>query len=59
MKALKHTVTIKLEMLSLDTGESLLEEARQLLRSEIRSAIVMHDDGDTVSVQVDSVNVEF
>lgn len=59
MKALKYTVTITLEMLSLDTGESLLTEARELLRTEIRSAVVVHDDGDTVSVKVEAVNVEF
>ena len=59
MKALKYTVTITLEMLSLDTGESLLAEARELLRTEIRSAVVVHDDGDTVSVKVEAVNVEF
>ena len=59
MKSTKYTVTITLEMLSLDTGASLLQEASGLLLKQINHAELSHDDGDSIKISITSQPVEF
>jgi hypothetical protein len=57
MQATKYTVTVRMEMLSLDCVPSLLADAQLLLSQEINSANLSHDDGDCVTVLIEQVKV--
>jgi len=59
MKATKHTVTITVEVLSLDTVPGLLQECSEQMRKEYVNGELSADDGDKIKWEVKSVPVEF
>lgn len=58
MKATKYTVTVTMEMLSLDVLPSLFGEAFDLLEQEANEAFLSHDDGDSVAITIEREAVE-
>lgn len=59
MKATKHTVTITLEVLSLDVVQGLLQECSEQMRKEYINGELSADDGDKIKWEVKSTTVEF
>ena len=53
MKATKYTVTIVVEALSLDCVNGLVAQAVRQLDSEVVNGRLSHDDGDSVSWEVE------
>jgi len=59
MKATKHTVTITVEVLSIDTVPGLVQECVEQMRKEYVRGELKADDGDTVKWELTSNQVEF
>ena len=57
MKATKYTVTIVLEALSLDCVNGLVSQALLQMDSEVVNGRLSHDDGDSVSWDVETKDV--
>jgi len=59
MKADKVTVTLKVEVLHIDSVSSLLVEAANIIRHEYPNGKFTASDGDTVEWKTESTPVEF
>ncbi len=59
MKATKYTVTIVIEVLSLDSVEGMLPLAAAQIGNEVTTGVLRHDDGDEIRWDYTSKAVEF
>ena len=59
MKATKHTVSITVEVLSLDCVPSLVGEVGEMFVCENVGGSLIKDDGDSVTLSVISKEVKF
>ena len=59
MKAVKSTVSIKVEVLSVDSVPSLLFHMIEQLKAEYITGELSADDGDSVSWSIVQTEVEF
>lgn len=59
MQANKFTVTIEVEVLSLDSVPALLHEVIGVMRNENRTGSLLKEDGDYVKWGVKSERVDF
>jgi len=59
MRAEKVTVTLQIDVLSIDSVPALLYEAAEHIRSEIEHAIITKSDGDTIDWDISRKPVEF
>jgi len=59
MKATKFTVTVTVEVLSMDCIHALLMEANANIMNEFTNGSVTADDGDTVTWVTHKKEVEF
>ena len=59
MKALKYTMTIKVEVLSIDAIPGIISEAMAQLDKEFKDGKLVADDGDMVEWNTEQERVEF
>jgi len=59
MQANKFTVTIEVEVLSLDVVPGLIAEVANIMRDENRSGSLLKEDGDCVKWSSKSERVDF
>ena len=59
MKATKYTMTITVEVLSLDSVSALLSHIRDEIDNEVIQGKLTMSDGDTVAWQVETDDVLF
>ena len=59
MKALKYTMTIKVEVLSIDAIPGIISEAMAQLDKEFKDGKLVADDGDMVEWTTEQESVEF
>lgn len=59
MQATKYTVTIELEVLSLDVVPGLLMEVEGIMSNENRTGSLLKEDGDCVKWGTKSERVDF
>lgn len=59
MQATKYTVTIEIEVLSLDSVEALIYETANIMSNENRTGSLLKEDGDFVKWGVKSERVDF
>lgn len=59
MQANKFTVTIEIEVLSLDSVPALVSEVATIMRNENRTGSVLKEDGDSVKWGTKSERVDF
>jgi hypothetical protein len=59
MQATKFTVTVEIEVLSLEVVPSLLCEVTDNIRAENRSGSLLKEDGDHIQWGVKSERVDF
>jgi len=57
MKATKYTVTIKIEVLSLNVIPSITSQAIEQIRSEFVSGQLQANDGDTITWKTEQQQV--
>jgi hypothetical protein len=59
MQATKFTVTVEVEVLSLDVVPGLLDEVAEIIRRENRSGSLLKEDGDCVKWGTKGERVDF
>ena len=59
MQATKFTVTIEIEVLSLDVVPGLLSEAASVMANENRTGSLLKEDGDFVKWGTKSERIDF
>ena len=59
MQANKYTVTVEVEVLSLDSVPGLLSEVARIMDGENRSGSLLKEDGDFVKWGAKSERVDF
>tara|TARA_R110000772_G_scaffold190788_1_gene301605 strand:+ start:734 stop:913 length:180 start_codon:yes stop_codon:yes gene_type:complete len=59
MQGTKFTVTVEIEVLSLDVVPSILHEVTENIRAENRSGSLLKEDGDHIKWGVKSERVDF
>jgi hypothetical protein len=59
MQATKYTVTVTVEVLSLDAVEGMLHSVGRRFGEEITAGMIRQDDGDGASWHYTSTDVEF
>lgn len=59
MNATKHTITITVEVLSIDAAPALICDVNEQLRREVITGNLTYLDGDSVDWYTDSEPVEF
>lgn len=59
MQATKFTVTVEVEVLSMDVVPSLLTEVAEIIRNENRTGSLLKEDGDFVKWGTKGERVDF
>ena len=60
MKAVKYTVTVTVEALSMDSVPGLIMEAAKLMAAaETPRGVIVKDDGDSLAWKTEAEDVEF
>ncbi len=59
MKAIKFTVNLKIEVLSMDSVVNLLNQAAQQIEHESREGSLVFEDGDSVGWSTESLPIVF
>lgn len=59
MQATKFTLTVEVEVLSLDAAPALLHEVAGIITNENRTGALLKEDGDCVKWSVKSERVDF
>lgn len=59
MKATKYTITITVEVLSMEAAPAIISQTANAIEGSMPEGSLTYDDGDAVSWKTESKNVEF